>query len=170
MLFRLRKYISFLFSSRNEHGIHSPFVYNFITKCLFSQPHVYRNKSQNVLIKSIQYFNARKLYLIPADDKLRLDLLSKSPEGIITFIKNQPDILYVSDFDSKKNMDQVSEYIHTNSTKMVIISDLYRSRERFTAWNKLTAMANIPVTLDLYYCGILFLHRNQVKEHFKIRI
>ena len=30
-------YIKFLLKSTNEHGVHSPFVYNFITKCLYDK-------------------------------------------------------------------------------------------------------------------------------------
>jgi len=30
-------YIKFLFSSTNQHGVHSPFVYNFVTKCLYDR-------------------------------------------------------------------------------------------------------------------------------------
>jgi len=31
------QYIKFLFRSKNQHGVHSPFVYNLITKCFYSK-------------------------------------------------------------------------------------------------------------------------------------
>ncbi len=42
-------YIKFLIKSTNQHGIHSPFVYNFVTKCLYKKiPH------KNIHIKVIE--------------------------------------------------------------------------------------------------------------------
>lgn len=35
MFYQLKSYLKFLSRSTNEHGVHSPFVYNFITKCFY---------------------------------------------------------------------------------------------------------------------------------------
>lgn len=32
-------YIKFLFGSTNQHGVHSPFVYNLVTKCFYDKSH-----------------------------------------------------------------------------------------------------------------------------------
>ncbi len=37
MLRKLHRYLLFFFRSTNQHGIHSPFVYDFVTKCLYSK-------------------------------------------------------------------------------------------------------------------------------------
>jgi predicted O-methyltransferase YrrM len=42
-------YLKFLIKSKNHHGIHSPFVYNFITKCLYT-----KISSDNSQIKAIR--------------------------------------------------------------------------------------------------------------------
>lgn len=34
-MFQVVAYIKFLFRSTNQHGVHSPFVYNLLTKCLY---------------------------------------------------------------------------------------------------------------------------------------
>ncbi|MDH3322407.1 MAG: class I SAM-dependent methyltransferase [Flavobacteriaceae bacterium] len=36
MVHKIQSYIKFLKRSSNQHGVHSPFVYNFITKCLYN--------------------------------------------------------------------------------------------------------------------------------------
>lgn len=35
MLYQIKQYIKFLFKSTNQHGVHSPFVFNLVTKCLY---------------------------------------------------------------------------------------------------------------------------------------
>lgn len=37
MLFRIKSYFKFLWNSKNEHAVHSPFVFNLVTKCFYDQ-------------------------------------------------------------------------------------------------------------------------------------
>ncbi|MDT7832162.1 class I SAM-dependent methyltransferase [Flavobacteriaceae bacterium S356] len=37
MFTKFRRYLLFFFRSTNQHGIHSPFIYDFVTKCLYSK-------------------------------------------------------------------------------------------------------------------------------------
>jgi len=36
-MYQVLAYVKFLFSSTNQHGVHSPFIYNFVTKCLYDR-------------------------------------------------------------------------------------------------------------------------------------
>ena len=52
----LISYINFLINSTNQHGIHSPFVFDFTTKCLYK-----KNKNNKQIIKLLNEY--RKLLL-----------------------------------------------------------------------------------------------------------
>ena len=36
-MYQVIAYIKFLLNSTNQHGVHSPFIYNFVTKCLYDK-------------------------------------------------------------------------------------------------------------------------------------
>ena len=52
MLFQIKSYLQFLWHSKNEHGVHSPFVFSLVTKCFYYK----KNKPEYTLIKD--YRNA----------------------------------------------------------------------------------------------------------------
>lgn len=37
MLFQIKAYLKFLWNSKNEHGVHSPFVFHLLTKCFYDK-------------------------------------------------------------------------------------------------------------------------------------
>lgn len=37
MLIQIKSYLKFLFNSKNEHGVHSPFVFSLVTKCFYDK-------------------------------------------------------------------------------------------------------------------------------------
>ena len=39
MFFKLKSYFKFLSRSQNQHGLHSPFVYDLVTKCFYDKDH-----------------------------------------------------------------------------------------------------------------------------------
>lgn len=47
MLFQIKSYLHFLWNSKNEHGVHSPFVFSLVTKCFYDK----KNKPEYTLIK-----------------------------------------------------------------------------------------------------------------------
>ncbi len=37
MLYQIKKYFHYLLNATNQHGVHSPFVFDFVTKCLYDK-------------------------------------------------------------------------------------------------------------------------------------
>ena len=50
MHYQLKKYVQFLLKSTNQHGVHSPFVYDFVTQCLYDR----KNYSSYNTLKKIR--------------------------------------------------------------------------------------------------------------------
>jgi predicted O-methyltransferase YrrM len=56
MLFQIKSYIQFLWHSKNEHAVHSPFVFSLLTKCFYDKKlkseYVVLNKYRNELLQN----------------------------------------------------------------------------------------------------------------------
>jgi predicted O-methyltransferase YrrM len=48
MFFQIKSYIKFLWHSKNEHAVHSPFVFNLLTKCFYDK----KFKSEYIVLKN----------------------------------------------------------------------------------------------------------------------
>lgn len=46
MLFQIQSYLQFLWNSKNEHAVHSPFVFSLLTKCFYDK----KNKSEYLIL------------------------------------------------------------------------------------------------------------------------
>lgn len=52
---------------------------------------------------------------------------------------------------------------------MIVLDDIYWSREMARAWNEMRADPRFPLTLDFYHVGILVLSARQQKEDFRLK-
>ena len=52
---------------------------------------------------------------------------------------------------------------------VIVLHDIYWSDDMHRAWNEITQLPELTVTIDLYFFGLAFVRPEQAKEHFKIR-
>lgn len=52
---------------------------------------------------------------------------------------------------------------------IVILDDIHWSEGMYRAWQNITSRPDIPLTIDLFSMGIVFLDRDQAKQHFQFR-
>ncbi|TDG38000.1 SAM-dependent methyltransferase [Pedobacter changchengzhani] len=53
---------------------------------------------------------------------------------------------------------------------LLIFDDIYWSKGMKEAWNKIKNHPDVTITIDLFWIGLVFFKKGQVKEHFKLKI
>lgn len=134
-------YLKFLAKSVSKHGVHSPFVYDLVTKCLNKKEKELNKevpKSTRIAKKVINYFNTKE-YVFLKDSFCKINEVENLLEQ----------------FDNDSYM---------------IIKDPYQSKSRRLLWNQLIQLETVSVSVDTFYIGLLFVRKEQPKQHFAIRV
>lgn len=166
MWFRFVSYLKFLAKSTNQHGVHSPFVFQYVTKCLYSRKKLHGKKSINVLLKTIGYFGFETVGI---KNNGGAKELVKQIFPKVRFDENPLDLLFVDEMDMTFFQKICSEgKLHNDS--LILIDSIHDDQKNLEQWNRLIALPEITVSIDMYHCGLISIRREQVKEHFTIRI
>lgn len=91
-----------------------------------------------------------------------------------------PDLLKSSgiyDFifiDANHSYDALMRYFssllpHTDSNSIVIIDDIYWSKDMEKAWSEIKLQGEVSSTIDLFQVGIVFFNPDLHKKHYKMR-
>ena len=57
---------------------------------------------------------------------------------------------------------------HLSSTCVLVIENIKRDKEVKAYWAELVSDTRTGISFDLYYCGVLFLNRNMVKQSYVV--
>ena len=164
MLFQLFSRIKFLLSSTNQHGVHSPFVFDFVTKGLYKKS-IFTNeidkylelnslskKEKKILSKIITYFNVKEFYF--------------NNKSQISTLNNDFKLLYFRNLTEEEIVD--TNLLNENT--ILIFHHIYKSDKSLKLWNDFLKKQSNIVSIDVYYFSLLFYRPQQAKEHFKIRV
>ena len=163
MVYKFISYLKFLMKSTNQHGVHSPFVYNFVTKGLYtksrkstliknySELKKLSNREIKVLSKIITYFNVDEIFFQNQLSNLQLDQEKKIK---LVFVK-----------DSKQ-----LQSLNLSKHFFIVVQNIYKNKEATTNWLNYLQKTESIVTIDTFTYGIIFYRTQQAKEHFIIRV
>ncbi len=168
MYYRLLSYLKFLWHSKNEHGVHSPFIFKYVTQCLYAKKKYSKDKAQTVVLKSLGYFQCQSLTIVPSS--IDFEPVVKKNFPTITVEPISVDLIYISDFTEDILQTYITNNKKVRNDTVVILGNIYKNRKSANLWEKLKESDKIKVTVDMYHCAALFFRKEQVKEHFKIRI
>lgn len=164
MLFQLFSRIKFLLSSTNQHGVHSPFVFNFVTKGLYKKSIITNEidkylelnslskKEKKILSNIITYFNVKEFYF--------------NNKSQISTLNNNFKLVYFRNLTEEEiiNSNLLNENI------ILIFHHIYKNKKSLKLWSDFLKKQSNIVSIDIYYFSLLFYRPQQAKEHFKIRV
>ncbi|WKB81478.1 hypothetical protein QYR09_00195 [Cellulophaga lytica] len=157
-MFQTLAHLGFLLKATNQHGVHSPFIYNYVTKCLYKKEKLHRNKSFNVVLKSISYFNVKTAFVTNKE-------LKKHIKSNINYTNTNVDFGYLNTPDLT-----VFKSVNYHNNTMVFINNIYKNKQTEQIWEQIKMLDFVTVTVDVFYGAAVFFRKEQAKEHFKIRI
>ena len=186
MLQKIKSYIKFLWNSKNEHSVHSPFVFDLVTKCFYDKTkfpeysHLKNNSKKNKLFfRIIRYFKPKTILEIENPTELDTNLFSSEITSIEEFQKNKIskndnayDLVYFNKNQSQKSTLEYFEMLLPTVTNdsVWIINDIHESIENENTWEIIKKHSKVKVTIDTFHFGMVFFRAEQEKEHFVIRV
>nr|WP_299384287.1 hypothetical protein [Allomuricauda sp.] len=166
MLFRVLSYLKFLQKSTNEHGVHSPFVFKFVTQCLYAKKKLHNRKAFNVFLKTVNFFDAKSVSVL---DNLEAAQVVMQSVPDLHFEQPPFDLVYAENLEIFHFNQLLSGgKLHNNS--LILVEGIHTSREKWEQWTSLISETPITVSIDMFHLGAIFIRREQEKEHFTIRI
>ena len=164
MFFKLIARIQFILTSTNQHGVHSPFVFDFVTKCLYKKS--LKSVLINDFIASLKLPKKEEKILTNIFNYFNIASVIPNPKELENSLDNSYKIIYINNID---NFELVKTFSYS-SKNIVIIHKIHTQKSNLLKWKDLCKNTNATVTIDLFYFGLIFFWKTQAKEHFKIRV
>lgn len=163
-------YLQFWFAANNEHGIHSPFVFNLLTRGLYHSDRRWKGQSrkQQFIDRLIAYFEPQRIAVL---DKQALQV--RTTQEIVEFDCEStiPYDCLIFNGTTASNWPSIATVIpHLHNDSLWIIDRRSKEASIEKYWQEVVASEEMIVTLDFYYFGVAFKRKEQLKQHFKLRL
>jgi predicted O-methyltransferase YrrM len=191
ILHSIKSYLKFLWNSKNQHGVHSPFVYNLLTKCFYNKTNYQEysilksnhksanypisSKQVNLLFRVVHYFQPKSILEIGSSLESATSVFSLGHKNAIISSQNSSsefyDLIFFGGNSSKKEVLEYFEMLMPTCTNdsVWIINAIHGSKDMEDTWEIIKNHPKVTVTIDTFYLGFVFFRSEQKKEHFVIR-
>lgn len=167
MLKRVLNYFQFLFKSTNQHGVHSPFVYSYLTEGVYKTKKSYKGykKKDRLLQSTLAYFQVKE---ITGNSELQIN--PEREEGKHRGDEVYTQLHYIKAIETYSS-EALQQLINTIDEHTIFYIDTpYNSAKAIENWLALIENERFHVSIDFYIAGILFTREEQKKEHFTLRL
>ena len=159
------KYLNFLWKSTNEHGVHSPFVFQYITKGVYQYKHLHKEKNQQTkwLLATLDYFQPKSIYI--KDHLLLKSLISWQ---VIQVENEQVADVIIERVGLQKNFSSVVQTISQlrENQLLLIVNDFYSTH----LLDQIREDKSVVLVVDFYYGVLISKRKEQLKQNFYIRL
>ncbi len=182
MNFRIQSYLQFLWHSKNEHGVHSPFVFLLLTQGLYtkkvrlaadalSNPNKSVSRKQQLLYKIIRYFEPKSILTIGATPSEIEVITLGSPKASFDIDRTSYHSIFIhsDEFDSITNEKLEQLLKTTENDSFWILENIHANQAAEAFWSNLKSNPKVTVTIDTFHFGLVFFRKEQVEEHFILR-
>ncbi|QRQ99588.1 O-methyltransferase [Dyadobacter sandarakinus] len=95
-------------------------------------------------------------------------------ETLPAFLAGTPKPLDFAYFDANHRFEPTVRYFeqclpHAHNDSVFIFDDIYWSAEMTQAWEQIKKHPSVTLTVDLFWIGLVFFRKEQVKENFVLR-
>lgn len=88
-----------------------------------------------------------------------------------TVFDNPPyDLIYLDAGDEESLPLITRDELEVHNDTIIMIRGIYNNTDTVKRWNTLLQSGRFTLSIDLFYCGLLFYRMEQATQHFKIRI
>lgn len=159
------KYLNFLWKSTNQHGVHSPFVFQYITKGVYQYKHLYKEyvPSDQWLLATLDYFQPKSIYWNEETFEKTL-----SAWQVVRVTKEQEAAVVIKRVQSNTCLNTLLATIDlmSNDQLVLLINETYNKR----LLDQLRSDDSIVVVVDFYYGVLISKRKEQLKQNFYIRL
>jgi|LauGreDrversion4_2_1035121.scaffolds.fasta_scaffold00026_49 hypothetical protein len=151
-------------SANTRHGTHSPFVY-----CLLDEV-VYADRKTEIQT-SISFSSPKLNHVVNRiikDHGPKQLLVYDLAEPITLGPKAAVIVQYSANVEPEQSLERLLAAAHLDT--LLIIPEIYRNKWMKKVWNAVKADSKVTVSIDFFYFGLVYFHKGQAKENFKIRV
>lgn len=155
MLQKWFSYCHYVWRSKNHHGVHSPFVYSFLTASVYSQANKGLSKKQRIINAIANHFSIETYTRLGAPKTKFLHQKNNKSSLKIKLVHIENPVMATS--------------VNSEINQVFLIENIHNNTACENAWK--TLINNLPnaVSLDFFDFGIVFVKDNQAKQHFILR-
>ncbi len=175
-LYKFKQKIGYKLHALNRHGVHSPFVFDFVEQILNLKFHadddaslntvspvLLSGKNKGLLQRLIAYYVCQKLILL--DDKKESTHFIQSVNMEVVHSSFHTLVLV---FNVLQPSDTLFALADNNS--IIVVANIYDSEEHTAAWKSLCDDAGVTLSIDLFDIGLLFFSKDfLIKQHFQLK-